>query len=237
MTNAEIYIEKYKELEAAVRAEYNISEHDSISFYLGHKTKYKKYQEDIAYCQKIRNFYAHNGKIPDGVNQSFAIEPNDCMLEFISKLIDDIKSRKKCLEVAVRLNKVYWCKPSHNVRTAIRMMREGGFTHVPILEGGRVVGMFDELSVINYLSDTESGEISPDLKFSQIEKYVLFGSRQQKGFVFISKDTYAEELREQIDLAYANGNRIKMAFVTQNGNPEEQLLGIITPWDLIANGD
>lgn len=42
LSNAEIFIERYKELEQAVRSEYNISDYDSISFYLGHKTKYKK---------------------------------------------------------------------------------------------------------------------------------------------------------------------------------------------------
>ena len=47
---------------------------------------------------------------------------------------------------------------------------------------------------------------------------------------------YAEELREKIDLAYSEGRRIKMAFVTQNGSKDELLLGIITPWDLISAG-
>ena len=41
-SNADIFIEKYKELEQAVRAEYHLSDGDSISYYLGHKTKYKK---------------------------------------------------------------------------------------------------------------------------------------------------------------------------------------------------
>ena len=44
---------------------------------------------------------------------------------------------------------------------------------------------------------------------------------------------YAEELREIIDTAYSEGRRIRMAFVTANGSPDETLLGIITPWDLI----
>lgn len=232
-TNAEIFIEKYKELEQAVRAEYSLSDGDSISFYLGHKTKYKKYQEDIAYCQKVRNFFAHNGKLPDGVNKSFAIEPNDCMVEFITRLIDNIKNRERCIDVAVRLNEVYWCRMNHNVRTAVRIMAEGGFTHVPVLEGGRVVGVFDELSVIRYLSSSEHNEIDQNLRFSQIKDFITFDKRGLKGFVFVASNLYAEELREMIDIAYSEGRRIKMAFVTAGGKQDETLLGIITPWDLI----
>lgn len=232
-TNAEIFIEKYKELEQAVRAEYELSDGDSISQCLIHKAKYKKYQEDIAYCQRVRNFFAHNGKLPDGVNKNFAIEPNDCMIDFITRLIDDIKNRERCIDVAVRLNKVYWCRMNHNVRTAIRIMADGGFTHVPVLEGGRVVGVFDELSVIKYLSSSEHSEIDRNLRFSQIKDYITFDKREQKGFVFVPSNMYAEELREMIDTAYSEGRRIKMAFVTANGRQNQTLLGIITPWDLI----
>ncbi len=233
VSNAEIFIERYKELEQAVRSEYNISDYDSISFYLGHKTKYKKYQEDIAYCQKIRNFFAHNGKVPDGVNRDFAVEPNDCMIDFITQLIDDIKNRERCIDVAVRLNEVYWCRMSHNVKTAVRIMREKGFTHVPVLEGGRVVGVFDEFSVINCLSDSENAYLEKELRFSQIKQYISFSARGQSGYTFVPSKMYAEELREIIDTAYSEGRRIRMAFVTANGSPDETLLGIITPWDLI----
>lgn len=234
MSNADIYIQKYKELEQAVKAEYGLEDGDSISYYLSNKTKYKTYREDISYCQRVRNFYAHNGKIPDGVNYSFAVEPNDCMIKFITDLTDKIRNREKCIDAAVKTEGVYFCKMSHSVAKAIHIMRERGITHVPILEDGRVIGMFDEYSVINCLSDAELQPVFGELRFSQIKKYVSFESRPSQGYMFIAADRRSDELKDIIDDKYAEGRRIKMAFVTQNGRSDERLLGIITPWDLIS---
>lgn len=235
-SNADIFIEKYKELEQAVRAEYHLSDGDSISYYLGHKTKYKKYQEDIAYCQRVRNFFAHNGKVPIGVNPEFAVQPSDSMLEFISRLIDKIKDRDRCIDVAVRLNKVFFCGMNHSVRSAVKIMRENDFTHVPVLEGGRVAGVFDEYSLIRCLTDSDGHSIGSELRFNKIRQQIDITDKIGKGYVFVPSAMYAEELREKIDLAYSEGRRIKMAFVTQNGSKDELLLGIITPWDLISAG-
>ena len=51
MTNAEIFIEKYKQLEEVVRSTYNLKNSDSISFYLSNQNIYQRYGDEIKYCQ------------------------------------------------------------------------------------------------------------------------------------------------------------------------------------------
>ena len=230
MSNTELYIEKFKQLEAVVRSVYNLSENQSISHYLSEQSKFKKYKDEINYCQAVRNLLNHNQKI-DG---NFAVEVSKSMLDFIDRLIENIKNRKKCRNIQIDIRNVYYKTIEDFVKPTMKTMRERVFTHIPILENGVVVGVFDENSIFNYLADQEIIEIEDNLTFRNIENYISLVGRDMEMFLFFKVDSYVEELEAKFEEAFANGKRIGVAFLTQNGRPNEKLLGIITPWDILA---
>lgn len=229
MSNADIFIEKYKQLEAVVRKVYHLSDGDVISKYLTENTPYKRYENDIKYCQKVRNFYQHNNKIQD----NFAVEPNACMLDFIDNLIEQIENRKKCSDIAITLKNICYKSLSDKVKPVMALMRINLYTHIPILENGIVIGVFDENSIFDYLSDEEIVAIEDDLTFADIQKYLSF-KREMEDFIFVKPSMYVDDLEIKIKQAFNKNKRVGMAFVTTNGKPSEQLQGIITSWDIIA---
>ena len=79
MSNADIYISKYKELEATVRSVYQLSENDSISHCLKNKSEFRRFRDDISYCQEIRNILQHKTTF----SGTYAVEPSDSMISFI----------------------------------------------------------------------------------------------------------------------------------------------------------
>ncbi len=230
MSNSELFLEKYKELEKAVRSTYNLREQDSISYYLRERSEYKQYAEDIAYCQKVRNFLCHETKL-DG---DFAIEASDGMIKFIDKLILDIESQPKCSDIQICLCDVYWRFLTDSVKETMAVMRERGFTHVPILDdNGAVIGVFDENSVFTYIADEKIVSIDDGLKFSDIQKHLSIEGREMEEFIFVKADSYVVELERLVENAFLKGRRIELAFVTASGSPKEKLQGIITPFDII----
>ena len=56
-------------------------------------------------------------------------------------------------------------------------------------------------------------------------------------FLFSKADRYVEELECEIERYFRKGQRVGVVFITQNGSPEEKLLGIIAPWDIIASAN
>lgn len=230
MTNADVYISKYKELEAVVRSVYGLSENDSISYYLKNKSEFKKYRDEITYCQDIRNILQHKTTF----GSAYAVEPSDSMIEFIDSLITKIRIRPKCLDYAIMLKNIYWCSYSDNVKTAMTNMRKNVFTHIPILENGQVVGIFDENSVFNYLADNEIIEVDQRITFSDITPYLNINGRDMEEFLFIKSTLYVDELQKKIDYFYRKGKRVGVAFLTVNGKQEEKLQGLITPWDILS---
>ena len=227
MNNTEKYIEKYKELESVARRVFKLSESESISYFLGHKNEYRQFRDAISYCQEVRNFLQHKGK----VNDAFAIEPSDSMIEFIDQLIERIKNRPHCMEIAIKLADMYWQNYDGNVKKTMRIMREKTYTHVPIIENVRVVGIFDENSIFN-----EIVEIDDKLSFRDIYNYLSLEGRDMEVFLFC-KNMYVDDLRTEFEKQFQKGNRIGVAFITTSGKASDPVLAMVTPWDILGNRD
>lgn len=230
MSNSELFLEKYKELEKAVRSTYNLKEYDSISYYLREKSKFKQYAQDISYCQKVRNFLCHETKLEG----DFAIEASDGMIKFIENLTDEILSQPNCSDIQVKLTDVYWRLLSDSVKETMAVMRKNAYTHIPILdENGTVIGVFDENSVFTYIADEQAVSIDDNLKFADIQKHISIYGREMESFLFVKASFNAAELEKIIEDEFKKGKRIELAFVTQSGSNDDKLLGIITPFDII----
>ena len=230
MTQAELYIEKYKTLEKVVRDTYGLNYSDSISYFLSRQDGFGKYKEDIRYCQEVRNWLQHNKK----VNGQFAITPNDAMLQFIDALIVKVQNRPRCIDAAVRIGSVYTETLNGRVKTTIAQMREHRFSHIPIVRGGAVIGVFDENAVFNYLAEENRVSIDGELTFGEIEKYIRLDNREMEIFEFAPCHMYLDELEERFEQAFRQGKRIGMAFLTADGQRTSPLKGIVTAWDIIA---
>ena len=216
MNNTELFIEKYKELEHTVRSVYSLQESDSISYYLTHHERFKIYREKIAYCQKVRNFLQHEEKI----EYEFAIQPSQAMIEFISKLIKEVKNQAKCKDIMI--TDIYYQTLNGNVLETIHTMKEKDISHVPILENQKVIGMFNKevfLEVLDSVLKTST--------FKDIQEHLAHHSNHYK---FVMDNLYIEDLQEIFVSNYKNGNRVDLLLVTENGSGDETLLGIVSPW-------
>lgn len=225
-----MFLERYKELEEVVRSTFNLKYEDSISYYLGSENKFKRYANDVRYCQEVRNLLSHKKKIDD----TFAVEPTEQMIKFITQLIELIRNRARCSDIQIGISQVYWQPLCGSVKATMKEMRRKVFTHIPILEEGVVIGVFDENSVFSYLADEEIIEIDDNLTFNAIRKYLSVNGRDMEEFIFYKASGYVENLEIEFERAFKRGKRIGIVFLTQSGKPNEKLQGIITPWDIIA---
>lgn len=233
MSNAEIFLEKYKQLEEAVRSTYKINSNDSVAYYLEGQNRFKAFRDEIDYCRQVRNLLAHKKK----VNNEFAVEPSVCMIEFIEALIEKVRSRMRCLTIAIGMSNIFWQDINGNVKTTMKIMQQKLYTHIPILEDGVVIGVFDENSIFNYLAKEEIVDIDSDLTFQSILPFLSLDDREMEEFVFIGRNCYVDELEEKIDQAFHQGKRVGLAFITENGKRTQKIQGIITPWDIISAKD
>lgn len=229
MTNAEKYIELYKELEALIRERYKLSKHDSIRSSLLQMTKDPYEKKRIEYCIDVRNFLSHNVKI----GNDYPVQPTSVMIDFIARFISLLQQRPKCNQVAIPVSKVFSKNMDDYIHDAIMTMREKNYTGIPLLQDGVVTGVFSEKSLFDYVADEGIIEIHDKLSFRDLKKYVKIDASEEV-FRFYKANAYVEELVEVFENEFKKRNRLAMVFLTNSGKPNEKLLGILTPWDVLG---
>lgn len=234
--NAELFIQTYIEFEKLVRGLYDIPNNETL--YKSVKDHYSS-EEYRLYdiCQSVRNALQHDGKL----GGCYVVQPSEQLICAINQLLTITKNRferknMKCYQIAIKFGDVYWQGANDKVNSSIRIMREKLYTHTPILdENHKVIGVFDENSVFNYLADNEIIEIGDELHFSDIEKYLSLDDREMESFQFIKAGASVEmELMPMFRRQFNNHKRLEMIFVTPSGKQDDILTGIITPWDVLG---
>ena len=231
MNNTEIFIEKYNQLELVVKTTYQLSDSDSISYYLTEQKRFVSFKPQIKYCQSVRNLLHHNQKIQG----KYSVIPSDEMLYFINELIDQISNRSKCYAIAIKTSQIYQCRLDDSIRKAMLEMKKFHYTHVPILDNEKVIGVFDENVLFNFLIEDEIVEIDINTKFRDIKNYLNFENREMVDFLFFKSTAYVDELIEEFEKSFRRGKRVGLVFLTSTGSKNERITGIITAWDILAN--
>lgn len=230
-SNAEVFIEKYKELEEAVRNTYHLNRRDSISFFLERQEKYKSDKNEIRYCQEIRNLLQHKRKI----GNAYPVEPTDKTIAYISSLIGKVRNRKKCCDICVRFSDIYRQTIDGNVKATVNVMREKAYTCVPIMDGKRVVGVFDENSLFNYIGENGTNKLDGEFTFKDIERYLSLENRELEEFLFFDDSKLVDDLEYEFEKSFRRGKRIALVFLTPTGKADEEIVGMLTAWDVLGN--
>lgn len=231
LTNADIYIQKFKELESIVKETFGLNDWDSVTNFLSKRDEYRPYREEIKYCQEVRNLLQHKQKIDD----EYPIQPTDEMIAFLEKTINSLKNRKKCQEIMVPISKLFCKKIEDRVFDTVIKMRETSLGNIPILnENGIVVGVFTSFSFFNLMADRKRDFFLNSVTFSDITEYIAPDYHKTEEYRFVNGELYVDELRNIFEKTYSGGKRLSMVFVTSNGKSDGKLLGAISPWDVLG---
>lgn len=227
-SKTELFLDKYKKLEATVSAQYNLSNSESAVSYLERRAEYRAIKSELAYCREVRNLLTHNPK----VRNRYAVEPSDEMIALLDQTIERVNNPQKAKHIWVPIGKVSCRTMDDYVHPAMVEMNAHIYTHIPIMKDGVVVGVFSENTLLSYLIDDEIVSIDNGVKFSHIAKYLPLDQHRAESFRFIGQETLVSEIEDIFADAVKKSDRIGLIFVTNSGRKTEKLLGIISAWDV-----
>lgn len=224
----ELFLDKYRQLEAAASAQYDLSNSESAVSFLERRPEYRAIKSDLAYCREVRNLLTHNPKIHD----RYAVQPSDEMIALLDRVIARIMDPQRAKHIWIPRRNITCRTMNDFVRPAMVEMNERMYTHIPIMEDGIVIGVFSENTLLNYLIDDEIVSIDRNVRFSDIEKYLPLEQHRAESFRFIGQETPVSEIEDIFAAADRASDRIGLIFVTNSGKRTEKLLGIISAWDV-----
>ena len=230
MDKTEIFIEKYKALEAAVGVTYEGEFEGSPVSFLERQRDFKDLSSGIKCCREVRNLLQHNVKI----NGKNAILPDDALLSFIDVVTDRVKNPALGIDYAISAEDVFSGRMNGNVRDTMRLMRKFGYTHVPILSDGKVRGVFSEHTAFEFFLRNYEDRIDGNTKFSDIYELIRIDRNHGERFVFKSVGTRLSEIIDIFEDGLNKNEKVKMVFLTKTGSQNERLEAIISHWDIIG---
>ncbi len=229
MDKCEEFLDLYKQLESLAVNQLDAKSDGTAVSQLQRRPEFIDIRSELDYIRDVRNLLTHRPRIDD----EYAVEPTDAMIDLLKKTIRRIEKPLTASDIYVPLGEVLFAEMETKVFSVMSAMFKKAFTHVPILEDSKVVGVFSDNTLMNYILFGNL-LITNETRFSEIGEYLPLGVHPAETYRFVSRNETVSNISDIFDEALKNSDRVGMVFVTEHGKSEEKLLGIITAWDVAA---
>lgn len=229
-------LEIYNDIDTYMRKELNVNESDSHMRLIEQMAQTNKVfyrnQDQLRALAKLRNLIVHNPfKAIDPVTV-----PNEGLVNIYGSIRDKLLRPAKAISIAIPGPSIATAKLTDNSIEIIKMMANDTFTHIPIVKDDKMIGVFSENTILSYMADRGEFIITGDSTMQDFADFIPFDKHKSETFKFISRDALLEEVYGLFNAAIKIRERVGVVYITENGKPDQKLLGMITPWD-IANQD
>lgn len=227
--NSDRFLVAYNRIEKLLSAK--VDEEGYFPFYrLIDKVKIKnsvvrKYEDDLREFGDLRNAIVHNRT---GIDFVIA-EPHDDIVERIEQIEGKLGNP---LSVGALFGcKVHTLQTTDSLSDALELMHENKFSQVPIYEDGKFKGLITAVGITYWLAgQTTKGSIPREIPtLSDVYNH----EKRKESFEFVERDLSVYEADDYFKRAITRGTRLEALLITENAKPEEELIGIITPFDLL----
>jgi CBS domain-containing protein len=185
----------------------------------------RRYSDDLKEFADLRNAIVH-----ERTDEHVLAEPNDRavrQIEHIQQLLDNPPR-----VIPTFQKRVYGMTVDDPIAAAAFLMRQYGFSQLPIYNGKGFRALLSTDDITRWL-----GECAPtgtvDLNAVTVARVLDCHCKEiGKNYEFFRRDDTLFAVLETFQHCEHCGRRLDAILITEHGNPSEDLLGIITIWDL-----
>ena len=185
--------------------------------------------KDLKLFSELRNILIHN-PYPDKANP--LIIPHDYILGKYEEIRNAVLHPKKALDIAIKPQLIYKTTLSANALDVMQEMDDKTYTHVPVMDGDMMIGVFSENTILAYLVHHKDAIIMKDTKVSEFSEFIGLDKHKSEYFEFVSRDTLLSDVEVLFQKGLKERKRVAVVYITEHGKRDEKLLGMITAWDV-----
>lgn len=230
---AELFLDTWRRLETV--AEHLVgadNRNGNVVLRLCRDPRFAAYRDRLDYCREVRNLLSHQAKLKG----EYAVTPSDAMQQMLQEILNKLEDPPRVSSVMTPVAKMLVATPQTLVLQVMRRMRQQGFSHVPMLKNGRVVGVFSVDTIFQAVVDGAC-YAEGETPLSVFAPYLPLDRHMEQNFKFVSRDMPLADAELLFDRASRRGNKLKLLLVTATGSIDDPLLGVVTPYDLLGRGD
>lgn len=184
-----------------------------------------RYHNDLLEYSELRNAIVHERT---EVNYTIA-DPHIEVVEAIEKIAAEMTAPKLVIPTFAKTLKVV--QADLTVKTLLSVIRETKFTQFPVYRSKQFIGLVTDKSVLHWIARHVNDDFTKLLKMPIIKLIDDNGSEPNYRFIPQSMDIYKAEAL-LLDM-FKKHEGIAALLITEDGRPNQKLLGMVTPKDLI----
>lgn len=230
MANAREFLDLYNELERLLKSKYNGSDSrfSSLIVRFENEDEGRRWRDELELCRETRNLLSHNARI----SGEELLTPSDRLTDILRRIIDEVENPPAALSICTPTSGLLLCTGCEKVRDVVRAMEANGYSNVPILENGVLDGVFSAGTLLSYAAEPDS-DPGAELTVAQLGKYLPPDAHSAEEYRFAEPDASYYELKDEFVPGGPSKRRVAAIFVTSDGSATGEVLGMITPWDML----
>lgn len=176
----------------------------------------------------LRNIIVHNNEVAYPT------------LEFMAKfkqLVKKITHPLTAEKVMIPFSQIKMCQIEETLFDAYLLMKNYHLSNIPIMRINRLIGVFNESTIFSQFIN-EQGEILAELTkvhFVDVIDKIKIEKQPSVEYHFVSRKVDIYRLFDYFKTEEDIEKKTELLFVTENGNEDESLLGLISVFDLVRH--
>lgn len=191
----------------------------------------ERYRIELNICREIRNLLTHNADS----NGDALVEPSEAVLNSLQRIIEHVSAPRYAVDYGTQRDKILWAHPNDAAIEVMHRMNRQGFSHVPVMEHGRISGVFSVGSLFVYLERKGLDALSPSARIGEIDEAMNLDRHGSDRYLFLPRDATIYQVRDAFEERSERNNRLSAVFITRTGSKDEALIAMLTPWDVLKN--
>lgn len=164
-------------------------------------------------------------------------EPHAEIVARYENLVRTALKPAKAESIAVPKSKIFTATLDDSTLAVIREMHARVYTHVPVLEKRILAGVFSENTILSYLAANEIVGVDTTTQMNEFRDFLPIRAHKSESFAFAPRDATVAQVSKLFRESLEKKIRLGAVFLTENGKETEDLLGLITAWDLAGADD
>ena len=186
------------------------------------------WREKMDMCREIRNLMSHT---PD-IGGEPVITPAQGVVDILRDILSYVQKPPLAIEYATPADKILKTSLGERALPLMRAMSKRGFSHVPVMGGEGMIGVFSVSTVFANAILRET-TLNEETHIRAFEEILPVDRHTTEQFCFIGEETTLPEAQAAFDLGKERRRRMAALFITIGGHPKGKLLGMLTPWDVL----
>lgn len=228
---AETFLSMYRVLEGILGQKYANSDRkvNSVVMQYIQDAESEPVRQQLDVCREVRNLLTHNA---DGSGNAL-IEPSQSLVDQLYDIIKYVQKPQPAQMFATQAENILRAHMNDRALDIMRRMEKHGFSYVPVIEDGRMRGVFGKHSVFSYV--LEKGCISEDTRIRDFGDGLKLAGPRGPRFMFMDLEASYLDARAAFEKTSARNNRLAAIFITDTGDENGRVVGMLTPWDVMKD--